>query len=556
MRLDAISDELREIINHLEDDLPERQDKLLSVEAGKIFSSIKPQVFGNEEKEVQKHFELKNWVCASESFDVKQLIKEIIEFGTEEKESILTDLDSLQLILKEKVMSRRFILVLDDVQIKDSSEWRKLYVPLNHGLQGSMIFVTARSLEIANQLDTSYPIFLVGLTDDIIAQASDLMQSAYDLMKLEVHLELEDIGKRVAAKQDDLVFSWMALGFIAPQGNMRMEDVAMNYFQNLTSSPKRGWHGIGELKDLTQLHQSLTVKNLENVESVEDAFQAKLENKECLNELVLEWSLSRSASSRCSSYFAMDEKVLEALRPHSKLKELEIRCYRDCPNLPCPRKMVLPSSIKRLTLDSCGYLGKSLPGCLQYLSDLMYLNICCCPHIESLTGQVFHHLRALKCLYISECPKLRSLSGLEALTSLQELTILKCPHLAESESFSDTEEQQKGMLLLELTIDNTALLQFPSLRNLFSSSLNHSLNLAIWESCESVMFVGEDEEWLQILKTLRVLSFESCANLRSLPSWLRSLTSLEKLRICNCPHIILPQKENLPTSLKDLCFDD
>ncbi|XP_020081624.1 putative adenylate cyclase regulatory protein [Ananas comosus] len=235
---------------------------------------------------------------------------------------------------------------------------------------------------------------------------------------------------------------------------------------------------------------------------------------------------------------------------------LEFLDIIDCPNLPRPEKMVLPSSIKRLTLDSCGYLGKSLPGCLQYLSDLMYLNICCCPHIESLTGQVFHHLRALKCLYISECPKLRSLSGLEALTSLQELTILKCPHLAESESFSDTEEQQKDMLLLQLTIDNTALLQLPSLRNLFSSSLNHSLNLAIWESCEFVMFVGEDEEWPQILKTLRVLSFESCANLKSLPSWLCSLTSLEKLRICNCPHIILPQKANLPTSLKDLCFDD
>ncbi|XP_020083794.1 disease resistance protein RGA2-like [Ananas comosus] len=196
---------------------------MLSVEGDTIVSSIKPQVFGNEEKEsliqlllrsadgsgssksnfsvlsivgdegvgktalaklvyndprVQKHFELKIWVCASESLDVKQLIKEIItESGTEEKQSILTDLDSLQLILKGKMMSRRFVLVLDDVRIIDSSEWQKLYVALNHGLQGSILFVTARSLEIANQLDTSYPIFLVGLTDDVISQASDLTKS-------------------------------------------------------------------------------------------------------------------------------------------------------------------------------------------------------------------------------------------------------------------------------------------------------------------------------------------------------------------------------------------
>nr|CAD1841002.1 unnamed protein product [Ananas comosus var. bracteatus] len=285
---------------------------------------------------VQKHFELKIWVCASESLDVKQLIKEIItESGTEEKQSILTDLDSLQLILKGKMMSRRFVLVLDDVRIIDSSEWQKLYVALNHGLQGSILFVTARSLEIANQLDTSYPIFLVGLTDDVISQASDLTKS--EIIRSWRALDY-------IFGQDDLVFSWMALGFVASQGNVRMEDLATTYFHDLASRFEGFPDGFANLINLrhidiesnmfsaiTEIGKLTSLQELPCFEVLKETGMAKLDNKEYLNELVLEWSLSRNARSRCSSYFAMDEEVLEALRPHSKLKELEIRCIETAP---------------------------------------------------------------------------------------------------------------------------------------------------------------------------------------------------------------------------------
>ncbi|RRT78853.1 hypothetical protein B296_00014425, partial [Ensete ventricosum] len=64
---------------------------------------------------VRKHFELKIWVCVSDSFDVKRLTKEIIESVTNKKQSDLMNLDTLQVILKVKIASRRFLLVLDDV---------------------------------------------------------------------------------------------------------------------------------------------------------------------------------------------------------------------------------------------------------------------------------------------------------------------------------------------------------------------------------------------------------------------------------------------------------
>uniref|UniRef100_A0A6V7QZ71 Uncharacterized protein n=1 Tax=Ananas comosus var. bracteatus TaxID=296719 RepID=A0A6V7QZ71_ANACO len=79
-------------------------------------------------------------------------------------------------------------------------------------------------------------------------------------------------------------------------------------------------HKIGELKHMTQLHGRLHIKNLENVESKEDACQAELDNKPYLDELILQWSQRASNSHH-------DMEVLEGLQPHQNLKQLEIIQY-------------------------------------------------------------------------------------------------------------------------------------------------------------------------------------------------------------------------------------
>jgi Holliday junction resolvasome RuvABC ATP-dependent DNA helicase subunit len=77
-------------------------------------------VYNNDE--VKKHFNLKAWVCVSDEFDVIKLTKIILEAVTSSP-CFVTDLNQLQLKLKECLMGKKFLVVLDDV-------WNENYVQM------------------------------------------------------------------------------------------------------------------------------------------------------------------------------------------------------------------------------------------------------------------------------------------------------------------------------------------------------------------------------------------------------------------------------------------
>nr|XP_048318460.1 putative disease resistance protein At3g14460 isoform X1 [Ziziphus jujuba var. spinosa]XP_048318461.1 putative disease resistance protein At3g14460 isoform X1 [Ziziphus jujuba var. spinosa] len=77
---------------------------------------------------------------------------------------------------------------------------------------------------------------------------------------------------------------------------------------------------IGELRELSDLHGELYLRNLQNVPSAEDALEAKLMHKNNLEALCLSWG----GSSHDSNH---DKEVLENLLPHTNLKMLYIYGY-------------------------------------------------------------------------------------------------------------------------------------------------------------------------------------------------------------------------------------
>ncbi|OAY81049.1 Disease resistance protein RGA2 [Ananas comosus] len=654
---------------------------------------------------------LKMWVCVSnDPFDVKRLTREILESATENERSnstSLTNLDSLQVILKEKVMSKRYLLVLDDVWNENGREWERLHAPLKYGLQGSMILVTTRSPKVVEVMTgTLEPIFLNGLPEDVYRKF--FKTCAFGLEDSEDRPETEEIPEQIAAKlkgsplaaktlggllnsnmdvrhrrtimnseiwelqqnendimpalrlsckylpfhwkrcfsicsiypQDynfnarELADLWIAQGFIvAPQANLLLEDVRNRHLRDLTSRrldaedelvskvtdigkltnlqylnyfkvQKEHGHRIDELKNLKQLRGSLHIEKLENVESREDACQANLDNKEYIDNLILQWSRDRNTCTG-SIGFSVDIEVIEDLKPHRNLKSLSIRRYggdklpswlqaqtlpclnalslvdcpsitdlpcvslflkklnlinlrlkslpilwgegsihqgiyargsnsirgsaltelnvrwcqnltsfeewllperlpsikiihvigcielvslpverfkdfislqklsiEHCPNLTSSKKLELNPSIKVLKLKSCGEVERSLPGCLQNLTSLIKLEICRCLHLESLPGQLLQHMRALKVLRITFCPELRSIGGLDALISLESLTIFGCPKLTEFEPLpSDHEVQRKDKSIFNLDIEKTVILKQPFLQRLYQSSI-------------------------------------------------------------------------------------
>ncbi|KAM0901200.1 hypothetical protein ACQ4PT_020152 [Festuca glaucescens] len=122
------------------------------------------------EKRVRDHFDLLIWICVSDGFDEKKLIKKLIQSAAE-SEMKSDDLRYLQKILTNGIIrhSRRFLLVIDDVQEdicqEDFHKWKSFLAPLDCAKPGSMVLVTTRFLKVAEHVGTMKHSMLEGLPE-------------------------------------------------------------------------------------------------------------------------------------------------------------------------------------------------------------------------------------------------------------------------------------------------------------------------------------------------------------------------------------------------------
>ncbi|KAJ6745260.1 hypothetical protein OIU74_028026 [Salix koriyanagi] len=114
------------------------------------------QTIFNDEQ-VNLHFGLKLWVSVSGGFVVEKILKDVSD-----------QLESLKSKLKEKIVNRKYLLVLDDVwdseDGQDGEKWDKLKQSLPREERGSKIIITTRSDAIA-KLTSRVPLELKGLAD-------------------------------------------------------------------------------------------------------------------------------------------------------------------------------------------------------------------------------------------------------------------------------------------------------------------------------------------------------------------------------------------------------
>ncbi|KAI3444268.1 hypothetical protein Pfo_000933 [Paulownia fortunei] len=200
-------------------------------------------------------------------------------------------------------------------------------------------------------------------------------------------------------------------------------------------------YGIGELKNMRFLRGSICIKNLENVSTVNEAKEARLDMKPFLDKLELEWNDSRSGMN--------DGEVLAGLRPHENLKELLVTNYS---GFLLPNWFSSPlCKLSSIYLQSCQHYHILAPlGKLQHLKSLVIEDMSNWSHIdqefsgfpslESLTikdmpnlnsWKVFRGSRfpCLRTLDINDCPKLINLPSLLNTSFLQSLNISRCPNI-------------------------------------------------------------------------------------------------------------------------------
>ena len=151
------------------------------------------QLVYNDPRVVQ-YFELKIWVCVSDHFDVKLLVKNILQSVSKEDVESLK-LDALKNHLHANIKQKRCLLVLDDVWNEDFEKWDQLRTLLMVVEKGSKIVVTTRNNKIASIMGIDFRVNLEGLNQN---QSWDLFSKlAFKEGQEKALPKLVEIGKEI-----------------------------------------------------------------------------------------------------------------------------------------------------------------------------------------------------------------------------------------------------------------------------------------------------------------------------------------------------------------------
>ncbi|KAL6893589.1 hypothetical protein ACP4OV_007687 [Aristida adscensionis] len=358
-------------------------------------------------------------------------------------------------------------------------------------------------------------------------------------------------------------------------------------------------HNIFQLGCLQELQGSLQIRNLENVDTPDEAKEAMLCKKLQLSMLQLMW-----ASNRDEINAKGEEDILEALQPHQNLKRLDIMSWMGVKS-PSWLESKWLSNLELIFLSGCNALEQLPP--LGQLSSVRTIWLQRLKMLRQIGPEVYgsgsqhlpfqsleelvlddmpelkewlwsgHVMRNLHNVVIKDCKKLIALPPIPP--NLTEITTARkgywvpyhhdvnVAHMATARSLVSSLCIFNCPLLLERfssPMTNEIIASFGSLRSIITdqmTTLKCSLlrqglelieSLDIQDCSEITFFSTDDDDILQQLKSLQSLCISDCNTLRSLPSALSSIQSLDKLVLWNCPELESLTEEPLPLSLKKI----
>lgn len=159
--------------------------------------------------EVDDHFDIRIWVCVSDSFDATKIGKAIIE-DAEGNAPNLFELNPIMSHLKKSIGKKRFLLVLDDVWNEDPMKWDPLRICLTNDVSSSRILVTTRKEGVAKMMGSSYTLPLGLLSEQDCW--SLFRKIAFFEKNKEESEEFKNIGKNIAKKCKGLPLAAKTIG--------------------------------------------------------------------------------------------------------------------------------------------------------------------------------------------------------------------------------------------------------------------------------------------------------------------------------------------------------
>ncbi|CAL9087032.1 unnamed protein product, partial [Musa acuminata var. zebrina] len=349
--------------------------------------------------------------------------------------------------------------------------------------------------------------------------------------------------------EDRLIQIWMAEGFIEPPGNMRMEDLGRNYFQELVSrsffqkSQNPHW-SYYEMHDL--------IHDLARLISAGESSRLRNDN-----------SREFCSTLRHLSVFAKDvesERLMEFPYPY-KLRTLMLSSERRVKSYLLPLQLLERlKNIRVLTLQNCSM--KKLPETIDDLIHLRYLEISENTSIQRLPESLCD-LHNLQTLILQGCQLQSFPQGMSKLIKLRKIhaedeiiskinEVGKLTSLQELTAFSVLKDQGHQIAQLSGLTQLHGTLRIRNLENVGSkeearkAGLNNKAYLVEleleWVSDQhsnlqnNQLLVSEEIlEGLQPHQALKRLVIRGYNGARS-PSWLEAklLPNLEILALQNC----------------------
>nr|UBY07371.1 NBS-LRR disease resistance protein [Dasypyrum villosum] len=264
----------------------------------------------------------------------------------------------------------------------------------------------------------------------------------------------------------------------------------------------------------------------------------------CIKNINLIWSDNRNVTSEEVN---RDKEILEVLRPHHELNELNVKAFAGSS---FPNWFSSLSHLQTLHLSDCTKC--SILPALGELPQLKYLNIGGSPAIIQInqgfsgTNEVkgFPALKELVFEDMSNFKRWAYVQDGEFLPSLTELAVMGCPKV--------TEFPPLPSMLAKLKFSETGFTVLPEV-HIANSQFPSSLECLQIHQCPNLTSLNEGLLSQQLL-ALQQLTITHCLDLIDLPvEGFRFLTALKSLHIYDCPRLAPSgQHSLLPSKLEDL----
>ncbi|XP_056694472.1 putative disease resistance protein RGA4 isoform X2 [Spinacia oleracea] len=204
-------DDKRILIDMLVDTTIEADVSVVTIVGiGGLGKTTLAQLVYNDER-IKEEFPFKMWVCVSDDFNIKIVLRQILNSATIHKAHHGDiDMDNLQKDLRQALDRKKYLLVLDDVWNENSEKWQKLETLLIGGGRGSKILVTTRSKNVASVVGSYRTHELKGLSNEDSWNLFERMT----LRPGQHHIkpQLVDIGKEIVGKCANVPLAIRAIG--------------------------------------------------------------------------------------------------------------------------------------------------------------------------------------------------------------------------------------------------------------------------------------------------------------------------------------------------------